>query len=49
MCCFYWLIDKETAWPDRAELRQAKKTELNSGRKKAETERTVMELPGQTC
>ena len=43
MCCFYWLINKETAWPDRAELRQMEKTELNSGRKKAESGRDTRE------
>ena len=29
MCCFHWAINKETAWPDRADFRQAEKTELN--------------------
>ena len=38
MYCFHWLINKETTWPDRAELKQAENTELNSGRKKANTE-----------
>ena len=34
MCCFHWLMNKRNCFgPDRAELRQAEKTELNAGKK----------------
>ena len=35
MCCFHWLINKETAWPDRSEHRQVEQTEQNAGKKRS--------------
>ena len=46
MCCFYWLMNKETALAySKVELSQAGKTKLNAGRKKAESERSHVALP----
>ena len=35
-CCFHWLINKETAWPDRSEPRWVEQTEQNAGKKGSE-------------
>ena len=41
MCCFYWLMNKETALAySKAELSQAGTTKLNAMGKKAESERS---------
>ena len=49
MCCFYWLMNKETALAySKAELSYVGKTKLNAGRKKAESKRhhaDSMEMP----
>ena len=46
MCCFYWLMNKETGLAcDRAEQSQEGKTKLNAGRKKAESVRSHVALP----
>ena len=50
-CCFHWLINKETAWPDRSEHRWVEQTEQNAGKKGSEVD-TMIPLPetdtGQT-
>ena len=38
MCCFHWLINKKTAWPDRSVYRQAEQTEQNAGKKGSEAD-----------
>ena len=48
ICCFHWLINKETAWPDRSEHRCVEQTEQNVG-KKAMSQTPWSQLPGQTC
>ena len=35
-CCFHWLINKETAQPDRSERRWVEQTEQNAGKKGSE-------------
>ena len=46
MYCFHWLINKETAWPDRSEHRQEEQTEQNAGKKGSESD--VMTLLSET-
>ena len=53
MCCFYWLMNKETGLAySKVELSQAGKTKLNAGRRKAESERSnvaSLEPDGTLC
>ena len=52
MCCFYWLINKETALVcNRAECRieLGGKTKLNAGRKKVDSKRRHVAGKGERC
>ena len=45
ICCFYWLMNKETALTySKAELSQVGKTKLSAGKKKAESVRLTLSL-----
>ena len=46
-CCFHWLINKETAWPDRSEHRWVEQTEQNAGKKGSEA--VAMTLLSETA
>ena len=47
LCCFHWLINKETAWPDRSEHRWVEQTEQNAGKKGSEVD--AMSLLSKTA